>query len=465
MLVLGTASSLSRVTDYVLIKTLSENEFDSYISILDGTTATVYSALSWQIFTFQSTNLDLSLSTRYRYSPIFPFSPGITTVNDVVNFCNTNIPNMIATTDSTTFVTFQWTIQIPCGTTAVMVHGGVDEEEGLPIGNGFFQQSLNINCGSLPRWSSGDKALKVLLKTPKSIPGLTLWFDAADSSTINDGTTIHGTNVSTFIDKVSGVIMRNNNGVSGPTYSWGTVNGKNAIHMPYYSGTDTALKALTASNLSMLDGLTYSMYCVYKPMTTIQDDTLGNQKYVVTIYSDTRINQLNGPGGYANRAIYTGDEGGLANVTRRLNPSGRYIEGNSTTNAPYNDYVTFGEHVPSRHLIAPSSLGKTCITAVRVQPYLKKLGFGFDGHDFYEDISAPRLTEYSSRGIRLDRDSLPVGTNATLIFGSPWWRTANKVNRLYPLEGYFCEFLYFNRFLTDSEANSVRQYLNKKWIK
>jgi hypothetical protein len=39
---------------------------------------------------------------------------------------------------------------------------------------------------------------------------------------------------------------------------------------------------------------------------------------------------------------------------------------------------------------------------------------------------------------------------------------ANNFN-VYAFEGHFCEFLFWDRVLTDPEANSVESYLKKKW--
>ena len=34
----------------------------------------------------------------------------------------------------------------------------------------------------------------------------------------------------------------------------------------------------------------------------------------------------------------------------------------------------------------------------------------------------------------------------------------------HPLEGYFCEMLYYNRYLTTAETNALEQYIKMKWL-
>ena len=47
------------------------------------------------------------------------------------------------------------------------------------------------------------------MKNPSKIPGLKIWIDAADTSTINNGTVQNGQNVFKIVDKSSGYVFRN----------------------------------------------------------------------------------------------------------------------------------------------------------------------------------------------------------------------------------------------------------------
>ena len=61
------------------------------------------------------------------------------------------------------------------------------------------------------------------MKNPSKIPGLNIWLDAADTSTINNGKVVDNGNVFSFRDKVSNIELTNSQGVNGPSYSIGAV--------------------------------------------------------------------------------------------------------------------------------------------------------------------------------------------------------------------------------------------------
>jgi hypothetical protein len=72
---------------------------------------------------------------------------------------------------------------------------------------------------------------------------------------------------------------------------------------------------------------------------------------------------------------------------------------------------------------------------------------------------------WTPRGFKLEGSSVAVGTTAYLSIGAYWPVTsfASPFGK-YPMEGFFCEWLYFDRYLTDSETNTVREYLRRKWF-
>jgi len=113
---------------------------------------------------------------------------------------------------------------------------------------------------------------------PDNIPGLTIWVDASDISTVNNGQVTNGQNVFKIVDKASGIVFRNGYGNFGPTYSIGVVNEKNAISFNYYlSSTIDSLQAkgLWASDVTTMATGTYSLYCVSFPYDNRQRNTDG----------------------------------------------------------------------------------------------------------------------------------------------------------------------------------------------
>lgn len=326
---------------------------------------------------------------------------------------------------------------------------------------------------------------------PDKIDGLKIWFDASDLSTVNDGRVTNGSNVYKFVDKISGVVCRNNNGVNGPTYSFGGVNGKGAICFGYYAPGDLSLRALTASGVTQFNTATRTNFWVYKPTgKTAQPAGSSNEQYVVTVWDTTRITGGIAAGGYANIAMYIAEDSETyALAIQKQNPSGRYVEGVPGT-APYTGYNTYTEDIPSRSLEGPNSLNKVSIGSARISPsQTKKIGWLKEGQDSFEDFTIPAYTAskynnlsvygrplppsplsasasyWTPRGFRLENTSVVVGTTAYISIGAFWPVTSLSIpTGKYPMEGFFCEWLYFDRYLTDSETNTVREYLRRKWF-
>jgi hypothetical protein len=106
---------------------------------------------------------------------------------------------------------------------------------------------------------------------PNKIPGLRLWMDAADMSTINEGNPSEGTIVYKWVDKSgSGVKFRNPYSSSnlGPTYSFNRFNGKNVIsqnlEMAQYN---ISIFCTTLwADVPQMDRSTYSFYYVHVPL-------------------------------------------------------------------------------------------------------------------------------------------------------------------------------------------------------
>lgn len=298
----------------------------------------------------------------------------------------------------------------------------------------------------------------IRIKKPNDIPGLVLWFDANDTSTINNGTVKDNDLVFSFRDKKSNVELTRITPSAGPTYSFSAINGKNVISFqPVYTlGGNASLKGLSNANLTILGSATTSMFCVYKPTDFLVDDTQGNQKYIVNIADSSDLTS-----GFGNKSIYLGDEGS-ATVAQRKNPSGRYIEADSSTPAPYNGSVTYHEHIPSRNFLpgSTSSLDKVCMTVARSQKDLKKISFLFENNDYIDDFSAFRTFPNRSK---LTGPVYPLSAPQKFILGCYRHISYTYGSRRYPFKGLFCEFLYYDRFLTDDETNIIKTYLKRKW--
>jgi hypothetical protein len=340
----------------------------------------------------------------------------------------------------------------------------------------------------------------IVPKAPDSIDGLTLWFDASDRNTINDGKVQNNQNVYKFIDKIGGVTLRNGSGVNGPTYSFNGVNGISAIHFPSYtlaySGglNNLSQKALTASGINQFNTATCSMFCIYKPTTNDYTAT-SNAKNILNIWSNDRItkNPLTTPGsGYANISFVT--EPGYT-AEQRDASVGSFYQAEPTyqlagTLQVHLRLQSYSLNMFAFSLESPSNRGVVNISSVRLQTGIKKIGFLAENSECLEDMTLPASTKspflgpprlpspfsasssfyencfkYNSIISTTTGASSPV-PNAWMTIGSYWHSNRNDSNfdNKYPFEGYFCEFLHYNRYLTDEETNSIREYLKLKWF-
>lgn len=362
----------------------------------------------------------------------------------------------------------------------------------------------------------------LILKGPSDVPGLNLWFDASDASTINNGRISNNEMVFTFTDKIGNVNLRNSTG-TGPSYSFGAVNGNNGIYFPIFpldGIMGVSQYALTASNVQQLAIATCSIFIVLKPTSIFQDDVNGNQKWPLTIWDNSIVQYFspkNGAiGGFPTRGVRLGESGGVINISRRQNPSMTIMDARQdiipVVSGPSDGYLqqwTFAEDSLGRaqEKGLTACLNVVTIGDARLQNGLKRAGFTSEKYECLEEVTMPgwvgstalgfptppspestninyftRATAY--RGLNWNGAFIASGANNTANPGLVWNGTAfvaqtagphlcigsyfplkcNAGAGKYPFVGYFCEFLNYNRMLTDEETASIRNYLQKKWF-
>ena len=333
----------------------------------------------------------------------------------------------------------------------------------------------------------------MVLTNPNNIPGLTLWVDAADDSTVNNGRVTNGQNVFKIVDKASGITFRNGYGVDGPSYSVGTVNGKNVITFNYYTSPNSILvKGLWADNVTTMATGTYSLYCVSFPYDNRQRNTNGaGTPLPQNLWLLSLVNNLpTSVGGYQpNRVILFRTSGGLG-VT---NSAPQFQEDTDFTfTSTTTLYDRSNQTTPGINSIPKSDpryiYGKTNVIGVRASDGVKR--FTNIRRDYISNESfQPGWTKIAGAELDLSRKSRTPPQGFTPAVGGPWLTigsifpnptttnvegvagpmsdfilNAATTSNVYGFEGHFCEFLFFNRVLTDSESNSVEKYLTKKWI-
>lgn len=341
---------------------------------------------------------------------------------------------------------------------------------------------------------------------PKNIPGLKFWLDAADTSTlsltptttvatfsgVSNGVTYSGSNsgpginwkngtsiasvgyltysavistittVSSIRDKATGVtlsadittviptgssiIYNGTSTINGPRYLYNNINNKNTILFNYgtNSGGVYTLKSFTMSNFV---SATHSYYAVFANGTT-QSSPYGS--YVLSIYRPSRTTST--MAGYPNIAI--GVNGQYSQITETTQ-NGTFLGTTPylSTIAPINSSDSWKKvNIISSRLIGTGSnpMGR----------------WSFDSKDKNYTIYGKTA---SSNPTYISGSMLPIGvtiSNAKIALGD-YWPGSYSITPTTPIppRAHFCEFLYYDRQLTDQEHYKVTQYLENKWIK
>jgi hypothetical protein len=338
---------------------------------------------------------------------------------------------------------------------------------------------------------------------PKNIPGLKFWLDAADTSSLSlttttlatfstvSNSTVYATNssgpgidwkngtaiasvgyltysaafsnitvLSAIKDKATGITLSADmygvipksfgviyNGtptINGPRYLYNNINGKNTILFNYgtNSGGIYTLKSATVSNFS---SATHSYYAVFS-----NGDIQGSTgSYLLSIYRTSRTTPT--MSGYPNIGIYI---------------NGQYSQIIETT-----QNTTYTTSTPYLSINTPINVGywkKVNIVSARlVGTGSNPIGrWSFKSRD--ENFTIYGKTA-SSNPTYISGSMTPVGvtiSNAKITLGD-YWPTSYSISSSTPIppRAHFCEFLYYDRQLTDQEHYKVIQYLENKWIK
>lgn len=286
-------------------------------------------------------------------------------------------------------------------------------------------------------------------KSPKSIPDLKLWWDASDPSTVNDGWVLQNQPVYKFVDKISGYVLSNFNGSNGPSYSYFSVNGKNAIHFPYHTNTNGSLKALTTNSIDVdVDFINKTIFFVFKPTTTLYGN---NTRYALSIWA---YGLAGGPTIEPNFSIRSGS--GSNPYTEYCEAPSELVRDLFFRNEKSYQYGLKTSTNPDANAlqIMVVKTGQSGIKQ-RLTKFINLQENGFDSKfDFYQNDSI----KYDP-GYQIYPPTAPL----RLTIGSYYDETLNKFTNGYPLEGYFCEMMYYNRFLEDDEMNTIASHLLRKW--
>jgi hypothetical protein len=324
--------------------------------------------------------------------------------------------------------------------------------------------------------------------SPSKIPGLKIWIDAADDSTVNNGRVTNGQNVFKIVDKSSGYVFRNGYGVNGPSYSVGIINGKNAITFNYYTSSDInsiLTKGLWAGNVTPMASGTYSLYFVSFPYDNRQRNTNGSgtpSQQVCWLFSLTNLltdgskEALNNYEPNKSYVFFSPGPTGLTNSFPLYKE-----ETDFTFPSTSRVWDKLNQSLPNNNSLDKSDkryiYGKTNIIGVRASDNLKRLTIireNYVSDENFQSRIASGLSRTPNQGftplgggpwltigglLPNSNNRIVDGVAGPLLADTPLISTTNAS----PFEGHFCEFLFWDRVLERSEANSVESYLKRKW--
>jgi hypothetical protein len=337
------------------------------------------------------------------------------------------------------------------------------------------------------------------MNNPSKIPGLKIWLDAADTSTVNNGTVQNSQNVFKIVDKSSGYVFRNGYGATGPSYSFGAVNGKNAITFNYYTASDInslQAKGLWAGGVTPMASGTYSLYCVSFPYDNRQRNTNGagtqtfQSLWLLSLANSlpTSLPVSPSPSYQPHRTLYfrsigastpnhpslfQEDTSGQVGVPGATGPAITTLFDKVNSLAP--GFQSFSQN-DSRYVY-----GKTNVIGVRASDNLKKLTVIRTNYISNENYQTSNISRFS---ITPQQGFTPITNGPWLTIGAILPNSSNAITEgvpgpmgatelplnltsnfnVYAFEGHFCEFLFWDRVLSNSESNSVESYLKDKWI-
>jgi hypothetical protein len=85
---------------------------------------------------------------------------------------------------------------------------------------------------------------------------------------------------------------------------------------------------------------------------------------------------------------------------------------------------------------------------------------------YAEPPQLPVINGGTNKGFKSRWNTNTINSNNYFVLGAFWPKSASfGKSQTAPFQGQFCEFLLFDRFLSDSETNSIRLYLKNKWFR
>jgi hypothetical protein len=256
---------------------------------------------------------------------------------------------------------------------------------------------------------------------PKNIDNIKYWFDSSDVSTLSlTGIGSVTASVISIKDKINGIVL-SSAGSSYPLYYYNIINNCNSIYFQYTNNQFTSPNDRLSST-SITFSSTGSIYTVTKWGAT-------SSQYISWAISIAPSSRGSNTWGDLNLAY--------------ISPSN--IQMWSTVGPLFNSTVGlfYGLSIGTQ-----SDINSISVNIFSTRNDLNSLS-KFQNANIYGIIDGYTNATYS---LSTSSNELTIGDYHA---SSPY---------VTGFKGYFCELLFFYRYLSDTEDNQITQYLKKKWI-
>ena len=271
---------------------------------------------------------------------------------------------------------------------------------------------------------------------PKNISNIKYWFDSSDVSTLSlTGIGSATASVISITDKINRIVLPSA-GTVQPIYYYNNINNCNSIYFQYTNNPSVSPNDRLSSS-SITFSSTGSIYSVTKWGATSSG---SSYQVAITIAPSSR-----GLGTWGDfQVVYSTTLTGLYSFN--IAPASSLIY--STVRPSFD-----------------TSIGKFAGTVNGTSSNINSIGVDiFGSRNNNSTLSKFKYTSiYDSKNGYTNATYSISSLSNRLVIGD-YHNIAYTAPPNAGFKGYFCELLFFDRYLSDTEDNQITQYLKKKWI-
>jgi len=281
-------------------------------------------------------------------------------------------------------------------------------------------------------------AIYTISTNPKNIDNIKYWFDSSDVSTLSlTGISSATASVISIKDKINGVVLTST-GTVQPTYYYNIINNNNSIYFGFTNSLVDVFDSQAADRLSSSSCTFSSIGSIYSVTKWGVTSSGSLYQFAISITPSSR-----GAGTFGDFQVFYTSNNALFPTTFFLAPANAFIS--STVGPSFNTIIGILSNSVSA---TPSNINNIEVDI-----------FGSRNND--STLSKLKSTSIYDSKHRYTNVTYSISsTSNRLAIGDYFTFTSGD----FGFRGYFCEMLYYDRYLSDNEHEKVIQYLKNKWI-